>query len=143
MSLIGSNTFLQASFLGFSIYISNTTDILQGKLCFKDRNFTLYTIPAVITVNCPIHGQYVIYYNERLPRVFHPDGYSVNAYNELCEVEVFGEGISTLNLYAIIAALAMFVLVAIAVIFFKKQSCDVVILIYEGLYLMRFEFCLF
>lgn len=41
-------------------------------------------------MECPVHGQYVIYYNERLPGVTYPDDYSQYAYNELCEVEVFG-----------------------------------------------------
>uniref|UniRef100_K1QZ68 Multiple epidermal growth factor-like domains 11 n=1 Tax=Magallana gigas TaxID=29159 RepID=K1QZ68_MAGGI len=71
--------------LGFSVYISNTTDRLQGTLCYKDDNFTVYTIPAVFTTTCPVHGQYVIYYNERLPGVTYP---FVSV--DLCEVEVYG-----------------------------------------------------
>ncbi|XP_052691366.1 uncharacterized protein LOC128169241, partial [Crassostrea angulata] len=59
-------------FLGFSVYISNTTDRLQGTLCYKDDNFTADTIPAVFNTTCPVHGQYVIYYNERLPGVTYP-----------------------------------------------------------------------
>nr|XP_034316168.1 scavenger receptor class F member 2-like [Crassostrea gigas] len=77
-------------FLGFSVYISNTTDRLQGTLCYKDDNFTIDTIPAVFTTTCPVHGQYVIYYNERLPGVSYPGGYSVYVTNVLCEVEVYG-----------------------------------------------------
>lgn len=77
----------RARFLGFSVYISNTTDKLQGVLCFKDDAFTLDTIPSVLTVTCPVHGQYVIYYNERLSAVTYPNNY---AHNELCEVEVYG-----------------------------------------------------
>ncbi|XP_065943736.1 uncharacterized protein [Magallana gigas] len=77
-------------FLGFSVYVSNTTDILQGTLCYKDDNFTLDTIPAVFNTTCPVHGQYVIYYNERLPGVTYPDGYSDRVASDICELEVYG-----------------------------------------------------
>ncbi|XP_062605893.1 multiple epidermal growth factor-like domains protein 10 isoform X2 [Saccostrea cucullata] len=76
-------------FLGFSIYISNTTDKDEGILCFKDTNYTRATIPDNVTIECVTHGRYIIYYNERLPGVTNPDGYSKYAHNELCEVEVF------------------------------------------------------
>lgn len=78
-------------FLGFSMYVSNSTDRTKGKLCFKDTGFTINTIPAVLNITCFAHGQYVIYYNERLQGVTYPDDYSEWAFNELCEVEVFGE----------------------------------------------------
>ncbi|XP_065935430.1 uncharacterized protein [Magallana gigas] len=76
-------------FLGFSVYVSNTPDISQGKLCFKDTNFTLNIIPAVFTTACLLHGQYVIYHNERAPGLVYPNGYSEYARTDLCEVEVF------------------------------------------------------
>ncbi|XP_052694168.1 multiple epidermal growth factor-like domains protein 10 [Crassostrea angulata] len=76
--------------LGFSVYVSNTTDRSQGTLCFKDDNFTINTIPSVFTANCFNHGQYVIYYNERLPGVVYPDNYESFVGTDLCEVEVYG-----------------------------------------------------
>ncbi|XP_065942297.1 uncharacterized protein [Magallana gigas] len=76
--------------LGFSVYVSNTTDKSQGTLCFKDDNFSINTIPPVFTTNCFIHGQYVIYYNERLPGVVYPDDYYGYVWIVLCEVEVYG-----------------------------------------------------
>ena len=81
-------------FLGFSLYISNTTNKSDGVLCFKDTSFTQSTIPSVFELTCPIHGQYVIYFNERSQGVTYPDDYSTYAFNELCEVEVFGMYIS-------------------------------------------------
>ncbi|XP_022307425.2 uncharacterized protein LOC111113432 [Crassostrea virginica] len=77
-------------FLGFSIYVSNTTDRFQGTLCYKDTEFNISTIPAVFNTTCLVHGQYVIYYNERLQGATYPNGYSKYAFNEICELEVFG-----------------------------------------------------
>lgn len=78
-------------FRGFSVYVSNTTDISQGTLCFKDNTITSNRIPSVFTTNCFVHGQYVFYYNERLPGVVYPDGYHIYVDSDLCEVEVYGE----------------------------------------------------
>lgn len=89
-TFLGPSNEFTRGFLGFSIYISNTTNKNDGILCFKDTNYTASNIPEVFTTNCPYHGQYVIYYNERLPRVPYPREYSKFAYNDLCEVEVKG-----------------------------------------------------
>lgn len=87
----GSRHYLPSSFLGFSLYVSNTTDISEGRLCFKDNHYTVTTIPSVFTVVCPMHGQYVIYYNERLKGVTYSSGYNSEALIKLCEVEVYGK----------------------------------------------------
>lgn len=84
-----SNEYAKSS-LGFSVYVSNTTDKVTGSLCFKDDNFTLETIPAVFTTTCPVHGQYIIYYNERLRGVTYPEYYHYSVLNNVCEVEVYG-----------------------------------------------------
>ena len=86
-------------FLGFSVYISNTTHKEDGVLCFKDTRYTKVTIPNPINISCQYHGIYVIYYNNRthLP---YPNDYDEYAYNELCEVEVNGtEGFLSLMSY--------------------------------------------
>ena len=88
---LDENNNYKARFLGFSLFVSNTTNILDGFLCFKDTNFTYDTIPDIFTTTCPVHGQYVILYNGRLPGVMNPSYFYRYALNEVCEVEVFGE----------------------------------------------------
>lgn len=88
---VGFNNGFTTRFLGFSVYVSNTTVRRDGKLCFKDTVFNRTTVPAIINITCIVHGQYVIYYNERLQNNTYPSYYSRYAHNELCEVEVYGK----------------------------------------------------
>lgn len=90
---LGINNGFTTRVLGFSVYVSNTTVTTDGKLCFKDTSFNRTTVPAFINITCIVHGQYVIYYNERLPNTIYPSYYSPDAHNELCEVEVYGKSI--------------------------------------------------
>lgn len=84
-------------YLGFFLYISNTTNLAYGILCHHDTTYTKHTIPNWLSVKCHYYGQFVIYYNERLPGVKDPPGYSADAFADLCEVQVFG--MSFVSLY--------------------------------------------
>lgn len=49
----GVLNYYTTSFLGFSLYVSNTTERLEGTLCFKDKNFKASNIPSVFNIICP------------------------------------------------------------------------------------------
>lgn len=76
---------------GFHLYVSNTTSKENGHLCFHENQTKQEMILEDISINCSVSGRYVFYYNERRRNVKYPDFYSKYAYNELCEVEVYGE----------------------------------------------------
>lgn len=76
---------------GFFLYISNTTSKEDGYLCFHEIQHEYGTPLEDQNIKCPVHGRYVIYYNERRQDVKYPSYYSKFAYVELCEVKVYGE----------------------------------------------------
>lgn len=75
-------------FAGFSLYISNSSDIQSSTLCYKNGP----QLPTLnFTTTCTEHGRYVIFYNERLNGAKYPARYeTANVYTELCEVIVQG-----------------------------------------------------
>lgn len=79
---------------GFSVYVSNTTSKKEGLLCFHDNSNTEGKPSVDQSLSCSIYGRYVIYYNERKKGSKYPNYYSKYAYNELCEVEVYGKYIN-------------------------------------------------
>nr|XP_022304924.1 multiple epidermal growth factor-like domains protein 11 isoform X2 [Crassostrea virginica] len=92
-----SNEFT-SRFLGFSIYVSNTTEKLDGILFFKEHLYNTSTLTSPgWDIGMETHGQYVFYYNERLKGKTYPDDYSTYAYNDICELKVMG--CSTPGLY--------------------------------------------
>ncbi|XP_052696293.1 uncharacterized protein LOC128174907 [Crassostrea angulata] len=89
-SIWDENSNFTGILLGFSLKVSNTTNQNEGVVCYKDTNHTRSTIPPSFDISCPVIGQYVSYYNERLPNTTYPAGYSQYAQPALCEVEVYG-----------------------------------------------------
>lgn len=110
---------------GFSLYVSNTTSKDQGHCCYKDQSRGTPSVNQHIS--CSIYGRYVIYYNERSFNN-NPSYLSQYAYNELCEVEVYGECIHMLIflIFVIISSVSCFFfsLIILILIGYRKRYGD-------------------
>ena len=79
-----------STFLGFSLYVSNTTRIKDRVLYYHDDQYTTLSIPPELTFTKPVQARYVTYYNSRKGGLSTKPGYSATASLGLCEVQVFG-----------------------------------------------------
>lgn len=89
--VLAEPTVYTARMAGFFLYVSNTTVKEHGYICFHEMQRVNGTPSEDQRINCPVHGRYVIYYNERIRGYVYPSYYSEFAYYELCELEVYGE----------------------------------------------------
>lgn len=80
-----------AKMAGFFIYVSNISSKNHVYLCYHDESLDPKMVSLDQHINCTLLGRYVIYYNERKPGVEYLRWYSEYAYNDLCEVGVYGE----------------------------------------------------
>ncbi|XP_078330494.1 uncharacterized protein LOC111113725 [Crassostrea virginica] len=78
-----------STFLGFSLYVSNTTRIKDRVLYYHDDQYTTLSIPPELTFTKPVQARYVTYYNSRKGGLSTKPGYSATASLGLCEVQVF------------------------------------------------------
>lgn len=81
-------TLFESRFRNFSLYLSNTTIREDGLMCFHE-NGEVNNSNLTLTVGCEGTGQFVIFYNSRESKS-PGDGFSEEAYIELCEVQVIG-----------------------------------------------------
>lgn len=81
-------TLFESRFRNFSLYLSNTTIREDGFMCFHE-NGEVNGSNLTLTVRCEGTGQFVIFYNSRESKS-PGDGFSEEAYIELCEVQVIG-----------------------------------------------------
>ncbi|XP_062587741.1 uncharacterized protein LOC134249391 [Saccostrea cucullata] len=81
-----SNKRQRGRLAGFSLFVSNTTEIRNSYLCYKDGP----ELPLLnFIIVCSIKGRFVTYYNERISGVTYPDEYqTTGVVTELCEVQV-------------------------------------------------------
>lgn len=76
---LGQENGFTSRFLGFSVYLSNTTDKEDDMLCFNDTNYTADTTLGSSNITCLIYGRYVVYYiRTHFPL---PPGYSDYSFN--------------------------------------------------------------
>lgn len=82
----------QISALGiFYLRLKHNRQIRGGFVLYRQQLYCEHLARRSDTP-CSMYGQYVIYYNERLPNVTYPypDYYDRNVFNSLCDVEVNG-----------------------------------------------------
>ncbi|XP_065943607.1 uncharacterized protein [Magallana gigas] len=87
---IKTNSVFASRLLGFSVYVSNTTNKEDGHLCFHDSGNSISTISNFKSITCEVQGRFVIYYNTREGNDNKRPGYSTTAHLDLCEVVVIG-----------------------------------------------------
>lgn len=68
-----------STFLGFFLYVSNTTKRNDRVLYYHDNHYTDKTIPSIVTITKPVQARYVTYYNTRKGDLSTKPGYSATA----------------------------------------------------------------